>query len=52
MRDAARYLLKNVGVGVELSGAAAVAALLTNRTKLAGAKRPCALVCGTGTDAC
>ena len=52
MRDAARYLLENVGVGVELSGAAAVAALLTRRANLAGAKRPCALVCGMGTDAC
>jgi len=52
MRDAARYLLENVGVGVELSGAAAVAALLTRRADLAGATRPCALVCGTGTDGC
>ena len=52
MRDAARYLLENVGVGVELSGAAAVAALLTGRAPLAGARRPCALVCGTGTDGC
>jgi len=52
MKDAARYLLANVGVGVELSGAAAVAALLTRKATVAGAKRPCALVCGTGTDAC
>ena len=52
MRDAARYILENVGVGVELSGAAAVAALLTGRANLAGAKRPCALVCGAGTDGC
>lgn len=52
MRDAARWILENVGVGVELSGAAAVAALLTGRANLAGAKRPCALVCGTGTDGC
>ncbi|MBX3225341.1 MAG: threonine/serine dehydratase [Labilithrix sp.] len=50
MRAAARYLLDNVGVGVELSGAAAVAALLEGKARLAGAKRPCALVCGTGTD--
>jgi threonine dehydratase len=52
MRDAARWLLKNVGVGVELSGAAAVAALLTKKADLAGARRPCALVCGTGADGC
>lgn len=50
MRGAARYLLDDVGVGVELSGAAAVAALLTRRASLAGARRPCALVCGAGTD--
>jgi threonine dehydratase len=50
MTDAARYLLDNVGVGVELSGAAALAALLTGKANLAGAKRPCALVCGSGTD--
>jgi threonine dehydratase len=52
MRSAARWILENVGVGVELSGAAAVAALLTGRAPLAGATRPCALVCGTGTDGC
>ena len=52
MRDAARYLFRNVAVGVELSGAAAVAALLTRKAALAGAKRPCALVCGAGTDGC
>ncbi|MBX3229918.1 MAG: pyridoxal-phosphate dependent enzyme [Labilithrix sp.] len=51
MRDAARWLLANVGVGVELSGAAAVAAVLARRAPLAGARRPCALVCGAGTDA-
>ncbi|MBX3199728.1 MAG: pyridoxal-phosphate dependent enzyme [Labilithrix sp.] len=50
MRDAARYLLDNAGVGVELSGAAALAALLTGKAPLAGATRPCALVCGAGTD--
>jgi threonine dehydratase len=52
MRDAARFLLANAGVGVELSGAAAVAALLTGKANLGAAKVPCALVCGAGTDAC
>lgn len=50
MRDAARWLLANAGVGVELSGAAAMAALLTKKAPLAGARRACVLVCGTGTD--
>jgi threonine dehydratase len=52
MRDGARWLLKNVGVGVELAGAAAVAAILTGKADLGRAKQPCALVCGAGTDAC
>ncbi len=52
MYAAARFLLKNVGVGVELSGAAAVAAMLTHKTDayLRDRERPCALVCGAGTD--
>ena len=52
MRDAARFLLANAGVGVELSGAAAVAAILTGKAKLGSSKVPCALVCGAGTDCC
>lgn len=51
MRDAARWLLANVAVGVELAGAAAVAAVLTEKANIASAQRPCALVCGAGTDA-
>jgi len=51
MRDAARFLLTEVGVGAELSGAAAVAAVLAGRVDFAGAKHPCALVCGAGSDA-
>lgn len=50
MRAAARWLMTNAHVGVELSGAAAVAALLTGKISLENAKRPCALVCGAGTD--
>jgi threonine dehydratase len=51
MKDAARYLLANAGIGVELSGAAAVAAVLSGKIDLGAAKAPCALVCGAGTDA-
>jgi threonine dehydratase len=51
MRDAARFLLANAGVGVELSGAAAVAAVLTRRAALSSDAKACALVCGAGTDA-
>jgi threonine dehydratase len=52
MKDAACWLLANAGVGVELSGAAAAAALLARKADLRDAKAPCALVCGAGTDAC
>jgi threonine dehydratase len=51
MRDAARFLLTEIGVGAELSGAAALAAVLSARVDLAGSKNPCALVCGAGSDA-
>jgi threonine dehydratase len=49
MRAAARFLLTEIGIGAELSGAAALAAFLSGRVP--AAKNPCALVCGTGTDA-
>jgi threonine dehydratase len=49
MREAARWLWFEMGIASELSGAAAVAALLTGRGG-AGAARACALVCGAGTD--
>ena len=51
MRAAARFLLDEVGIGAELSGAAALAAFLTNKVDLGGAKNPCVLVCGAGNDA-
>jgi threonine dehydratase len=51
MKDAVRFLLVNAGVGVELSGAAAVAAVLTGKIDVRAARRPCALVCGAGADA-
>lgn len=49
MRSAARFLLTEVGIGAELSGAASLAAFLTARIPLAS--HPCALVCGAGSDA-
>jgi threonine dehydratase len=49
MREAARWLWFEMGIAAELSGAAAVAALLTGRAG-EGALRACALVCGAGTD--
>jgi threonine dehydratase len=52
MRAAAKFLLAEVGVGAELSGAAAMAAMLsTGRIDRRGAKHPCVLVCGSGDDA-
>ena len=50
MKDAARFLLDNAGVGVELSGAAAVAAVLAKKTSFGPGERVCALACGAGTD--
>jgi threonine dehydratase len=49
MREAARWLWFEMGIAAELSGAAAVAALLTGRAGRE-ARRSCALVCGVGTD--
>ena len=49
MRAAARFLLTEIGIGAELAGAAALAAFLSG--KVPAAKNPCALVCGSGTDA-
>lgn len=46
MLDATRFLLDELGVGAELSGAAAVAAILQGRIDLTAATRPLALVCG------
>jgi threonine dehydratase len=51
MRAAARFLLDEIGIGAELSGAAALAAFLTDKVDLAGATNPCVLVCGAGNDA-
>jgi threonine dehydratase len=50
MRAAARWLWREFGVAAELSGAAAVAAVLSGRYRPAADERVCAIVCGTGTD--
>jgi threonine dehydratase len=50
MRAAARWLWREAGVASELSGAAAVAALLSGRYRSAADERVCAIVCGAGTD--
>ncbi len=50
MREAARWLWFEMGVGAELSGAATVAALLSGRVKPASGSRVCAVVSGVGTD--
>lgn len=50
MREAARWLWFEAGIAAELSGAAAVAALLNGKVPLAGARSVCAIVCGAGTD--
>ena len=50
MRDAARWLWFELGIAAELSGAAAMAALLQGRVKVAPGARVCALVCGAGRD--
>lgn len=49
MRAAARWLWFEMGVAAEMSGAAALAALLCGRVETVG-RRVCALVCGAGTD--
>ena len=50
MREAARWLWFEMGVAAELSGAAAVAALLTGKVRYAPPLKVCALVCGAGSD--
>jgi threonine dehydratase len=50
MRAAARWLWNEMGIAAELSGAAAVAALLAGHYRPAPGERICAIVCGAGTD--
>jgi threonine dehydratase len=50
MRQAAQWLWFEMGVGAELSGAAAMAALLTGKANVSTHETVCALVCGAGVD--
>lgn len=50
MREAARWLWFELGIAAELSGAAALAALLTGRTGDLSDRKVAALVCGAGSD--
>jgi threonine dehydratase len=50
MHAAAGWLWHEIGVAAELSGAAAVAALLSGRYHPVANERICAIVCGAGTD--
>ena len=50
MRAGARWLWFELGIAAELSGAAAVAALLSRQYRAGDGERICALVCGAGTD--
>ena len=50
MREAARWLWLEMGIAAELSGAAAVAALLSGKISPTPSDKVCALVCGAGTD--
>ena len=50
MREAARWLWFEMGIAAELSGAAAVAALLSGKVSPEPSEKVCALVCGAGKD--
>jgi threonine dehydratase len=50
MADAAHWLWFETGIAAELSGAAALAALLCGRVQTEPGERVCVLVCGAGAD--
>jgi threonine dehydratase len=50
MREAASWLWFEMGIAADLSGAAAVAALLAGRFRPAAEEKVCAIVCGAGAD--
>ncbi len=50
MREAARWLWFEIGVAVDLSGAATIAALRSRRVRSEAGRKTCALVCGAGSD--
>jgi threonine dehydratase len=50
MEEAARWLWFELGIAAELSGAAAIAALMTGAVTVPEGKTVAAIVCGAGTD--
>ena len=50
MHTAAKFLWFESGLAVDLSGAAAVAAIQSGRVKAEAGRKTCALVCGAGSD--
>lgn len=50
MQAAARWLWFELGIAAELSGAAAIAALMAEQYVPAAGETVCALICGAGTD--
>ena len=50
MREAARWLWFEMGLAVDMSGAASVAALLSGKVRMEKGEKVCALVCGAGPD--
>lgn len=50
MREASRWLWREMGIAAELSGAAALAALLSGKVTAREPQRICVLVCGAGSD--
>lgn len=50
LRHAARWLWFELGLAVEIAGAATAAALLTGKVQVLPGERVCALVCGAGSD--
>ncbi len=50
MQEASAWLWFEMGVAADLSGAAAVAALLSERVRIPAERRICALVCGAGHE--
>ncbi len=50
MRDAAQWLWFEMGIAVDLSGAASIAALRCGKFRPGAGRKVCALVCGAGPD--
>ncbi|MBV9590263.1 MAG: pyridoxal-phosphate dependent enzyme, partial [Hyphomicrobiales bacterium] len=50
MEEASRWLWFELGVAADLSGAASVAALRSERVAFRSGERVCALICGAGSE--